>query len=61
VLDAQRDRHVQEMRALTRRKQRADLADTVRADFALLHLDADVRWIDLTLARLERLGRELRP
>ena len=61
VLDAQRDRHVAEMRALTRAKAQADLAGVVRADFALLHLDADIRWIDLTLARLERLGKELRP
>ena len=25
------------------------------------HLDADIRWIDLTLARLARLGKELQP
>ena len=61
VLDAQRERHVAAMRTLTKEKQRADLTGVVRADFALLHLDADVRWIDLTLARLERLGKELRP
>ena len=61
VLDAQRDRHVAEMHSLTREKEHADLAGLVRADFALLHLDADVRWIDLTLGRLARLGRELRP
>ena len=61
VLDAQRDRHVAAMRELTREKANADLAGVVRADFALAHLDADVRWIDLTLARLERLGKELRP
>lgn len=61
VLDAQRDRHVVAMRILTREKEHADLPGMVRADFALMHLDADVRWIDLTLARLARLGRELRP
>lgn len=61
VLDAQRDRHVAEMRKLTREKEHADLAGVVRADFALLHLDADVRWVDLTLARLARLGKELQP
>jgi DNA-binding PadR family transcriptional regulator len=61
VLDAQRDQHVAAMRALTREKEKADLAGVVRADFALLHLDADVRWIDLTLARVARLGKELRP
>ncbi len=61
MLDAQRDRHVAEMRALTREKEHTDLAGVVRADFALLHLDADIRWIDLTLARLAQLGKELRP
>jgi DNA-binding PadR family transcriptional regulator len=61
VLDRQRDEHVAAMRDLTRTKQGADLAGVVRADFALLHLDADIRWIDLTLARLARLGKELRP
>ena len=61
VLDAQRDRHVAAMRELTREKERTDLAGVVRVDFALAHLDADVRWIDLTLARLARLGKELRP
>jgi DNA-binding PadR family transcriptional regulator len=61
VLDAQRDRHVAEMRALTRAKEHADIAGVIRADFALLHLDADIRWIDLTLARLARLGKELQP
>ena len=61
VLDAQRDLHVAAMRTLTREKEHTDLAGVVRADFALLHLDADIRWIDLTLARLARLGKELRP
>jgi DNA-binding PadR family transcriptional regulator len=61
VLDAQRDRHVAAMRELTREKEQADLAGVVRADFALMHLDADVRWIDLTLARVALLGKELRP
>ena len=61
VLDAQRDRHLAAMRALTREKEQADITGVVRADFALLHLDADVRWIDLTLSRLARLGKELRP
>ena len=47
------------MRALTALKQGTDLPATLRADFALLHLDADLRWIDLTAARLERLREGL--
>ena len=61
VLDAQRDSHVEAMRGLTQEKARANLTGVIRADFALQHLDADIRWIDLTLSRLERLGKELRP
>jgi DNA-binding PadR family transcriptional regulator len=61
VLDAQRARHLKEMRRLTRVKDQADLTGSLAADFALFHLEADVRWIDHTLGRLARLGRELRP
>ncbi len=61
VLDAQRDRHLADMRALTRAKSDIDVMATLRADFALFHLEADLRWIDLTVARLERLEQELQP
>jgi DNA-binding PadR family transcriptional regulator len=60
LLDAQREHHHREMRRITRAKH-GDLLSTVRADFALFHLEADVHWIDMTLARLERLGEELKP
>lgn len=59
VLDGQRNRHLAEMQALTRAKHDADLPTTLRADFALFHLDADLRWIDLTVARLDRVREEL--
>ena len=61
VLDAQRERHLGEMRMLTRQKSGADLLGTLRADLAIFHLEADLRWIELTLARVGRLSRELRP
>ncbi len=61
LLDAQRDEHLESMRDLTRRKDEADLSETLRLDFALFHLEADLRWIDHTISRLGRLGRELRP
>lgn len=61
LLDAQRERHLAEMRGLTRRKSDSDLLVTLQADFALFHMEADLRWIDLTLARLGRLGKDLRP
>jgi DNA-binding PadR family transcriptional regulator len=61
VLDAQRARHIDEMRRLTRAKAKADLSGVLTADFALLHMEADLKWIEITAARLERLGREVRP
>ncbi|MGI8662064.1 MAG: PadR family transcriptional regulator [Acidimicrobiales bacterium] len=61
LLDVQRDRHLAAMRVLTREKEAADLPATLRADFALFHLEADLRWIDLAVARLDRLSEELTP
>jgi DNA-binding PadR family transcriptional regulator len=59
VLDAQRARHLEAMRELTRRKQDGDLADQLICDHALFHLEADLRWLELTAARLDRLRGEL--
>ncbi|MGX7824085.1 PadR family transcriptional regulator [Actinokineospora sp. 24-640] len=59
VLDAQRAAHLRTMRELTARKQRGDLADKLICDHALFHLEADVRWLELTTARLAELAREV--
>lgn len=61
LLDAQRFRHLEEMRRLTEAKEEAALGATLRLDYALFHLEADLRWIDHISRRLERLGREVRP
>ncbi len=61
LLDAQRARHVDEMRSLTEAKEKAELGDTMLLDYALFHLEADLRWIDHTSRRLERAGRAVRP
>ena len=55
LLDAQRARHLEAMRELTRRKQGGDLADQLICDHALFHLEADLRWLELTAARLDGL------
>jgi hypothetical protein len=34
--------------------------DALLADHALFHLEADLRWIDLTGARLDALAKEVR-
>ncbi|MFD7984404.1 PadR family transcriptional regulator [Kitasatospora indigofera] len=61
VLDVQRTEHLRQMRELTRRKLDGDLADQLICDHALFHLEADLRWLELTAARLDDLKREVRP
>ncbi len=56
-LDAQRAAHLQRMRELTELKQHGDPLDALLADHALYRLEADLRWIDHTAARLEPLAQ----
>jgi len=58
-LDAQRAAHLRRMRQLTELKQRDGLVDALLADHGLFHLEADLRWIDLTAARLAALAEEV--
>ncbi|HEY7147090.1 MAG TPA: PadR family transcriptional regulator [Streptosporangiaceae bacterium] len=60
-LDVQRAAHMQRMRELTELKQSGDLVDVLLADHGLFHLEADLRWIDLTSARLSALAKVVRP
>ncbi|MEU9056691.1 PadR family transcriptional regulator [Streptomyces sp. NPDC048384] len=60
VLDAQRGEHLRLMRELTRRKSSGDIADRLICDHAVFHLDADLRWLELTAARLDQLARKVR-
>jgi len=59
-LDAQRGAHVQRMRELTEIKRTAGLMDALAADHGLFHLDADLKWIDVTTARLTALADQVR-
>ena len=59
-LDAQRAAHLQRMRELTEVKRSGDLVDALLADHGLFHLEADLRWIDLTAARLDVLAAAVR-
>ena len=56
-LDTQRAAHLQRMRELTELKRTGSLVDALLADHGLFHLEADLRWIDLTAARLDALAR----
>jgi DNA-binding PadR family transcriptional regulator len=59
-LDAQRAAHLQRMRELTETKRGGGLVDGLLADHGLFHLEADLRWIDTTAARLDALRKEVR-
>ncbi len=56
-LDAQRAAHLQRMRELTELKRDSDQVGVLLADHALYRLEADLRWIDHTAARLDLLAR----
>ncbi|GGY18482.1 PadR family transcriptional regulator [Streptomyces djakartensis] len=60
-LSAQRAAHMERMRELTAVKaaKGADLATVLSADYALNHLDADLRWMSTTAARLTTLTAEV--
>lgn len=58
-LDTQRAAHLQRMRELTELKRNGALVDALLADHGLFHLEADLRWIDMTAARLGALAQEV--
>jgi len=60
-LIAQRAAHMARMRELTAAKSESGVTvgDVVAADFALGHLDADLRWLQTTLARVADLHKEV--
>ncbi len=60
-LDAQRAAHLQRMRELTELRRQGGVVDGLLADHGLFHLEADLRWIDVTAARLTKLAEEVRP
>ncbi|MEU8822526.1 PadR family transcriptional regulator [Streptomyces sp. NPDC048636] len=60
LLDVQRAEHLRLMRELTQRKRAGDLGDQLICDHALFHLEADLRWLELTAARLGQLSKAVR-
>jgi DNA-binding PadR family transcriptional regulator len=59
-LDTQRAAHLRRMRELTEIKRTGSLVDALLADHGLFHLEADLRWIELTVARLDALAEAVR-
>jgi hypothetical protein len=60
-LDTQRAAHLARMRELTELRRSSSLVDALLADHGLFHLEADLRWIDLTASRLSALAAEVQP
>jgi DNA-binding PadR family transcriptional regulator len=58
-LDAQRAAHLAKMRALTVLRKAGPLSAALVADYGLFHLEADLRWIEVTAARLDELRAEI--
>ncbi|KAB1108569.1 MULTISPECIES: PadR family transcriptional regulator [Micromonospora] len=59
-LDTQRAAHLRRMRELTEIKRSGELVDVMLADHGLYHLEADLRWIETTGARLDALRKAVR-
>jgi DNA-binding PadR family transcriptional regulator len=59
-LDLQRAAHLQRRRELIELKRTGNLVDALLADRGLFHLEADLRWIDITEARLPALAAAVR-
>lgn len=61
LLDAQRHAHIARMRELTAVRRSAPPPIALLADYALFHLEADLRWIELTAARAADLAIQIPP
>jgi DNA-binding PadR family transcriptional regulator len=58
-LETQRQAHLARMRELTVMRKTGPLPRTLLADYGLFHLEADLRWIDVTIDRLDQLRSEI--
>lgn len=58
-LDNQRRAHIARMRELTNQRRNCVFADMLLIDYVIFHLEADLRWIELTSSRLDKLKEEI--
>ncbi|MEJ7629662.1 MAG: PadR family transcriptional regulator [Nocardioidaceae bacterium] len=60
-LRRQRRAHLERMREFTRRKSdpASSLTEVLAADYAIFHLDADLRWMEAALQRVTALTKEM--
>ncbi|MFJ6456590.1 PadR family transcriptional regulator [Paenarthrobacter sp. NPDC091669] len=59
LLDLQRAEHMEQLRQMTQAKRNADLMNVLLLDHALFQIEANLRWMDLTEARLAELRSEV--
>ena len=60
LLDTQRRAHLARMRELTALRRSAPLPTALLADYATYHLEADLRWLEMTTARVDELRAHVR-
>lgn len=61
VLANQRAEHMARMRELTRLKsEAATVGEAAAADYSIAHLDADLRWMQRTMTRVEAIESEIK-
>jgi DNA-binding PadR family transcriptional regulator len=60
-LSSQREAHLERMREYTRMKTdpSTPMPEVLAADYAIAHLDADLRWLDTALARITALSHPI--
>ncbi len=59
LIDTQRAAHLERMRELTATRRTGSLPEVLLADYALFHLEADIRWLDMTAARIAQLRQQV--
>jgi DNA-binding PadR family transcriptional regulator len=59
LVDRERHAHLERMRELTAVRRTAPLALALLADHSLFHLEADLRWLDVTSARVDELRAQI--
>ena len=59
IIDSEWHAHLERMRELTAVRREATLSMALLADYAQFHLEADLRWLDLTAARIEDLRQDV--
>jgi len=60
VLATQREAHLERMRDLQQQRRGAVGAELLAVTYELAHLDADLRWIEQSGARLDKIRTELK-